>query len=167
LQLSTTEYRILNGQQIYVVPTGPALEHFYAATKGGVAPNMFLVDAPDASSAIEKSSNVFAGDRSADIPVSVNQRNPARGSHWLVVFLGIAGSDPIRWYVDSVSVHHRQVRFNYHRNPMEDSSSDLHYYLYWVPLGTLEQGIYQLELCDVGVQAITVTRRVVIKKKSE
>ena len=164
LQAVTPAYRIVNGKHKYVVPAGEALEQFLQATKGQGASNAFLVDAPNDVSAIAASSAVFAGYSSANSPVALNQPNPPRGNHWLVVFTGVAGSAPVRWTVDSVTVDSGRVRFNYHKAPMGISTADIHYYYFWVPLGKLADGIYNLELHETNLKAVSLMRRVEVSK---
>ncbi len=162
LQATTAGYRMVDGEKQYVVPTGEALQHFFDMTKGNAASNVFLVDAPNDVSAMAVSSTVFAGYRSAEYPAVLNKPNPPRGNHWLVVFVGVAGSSPVSWIVDNVTVNDGKIRFGYHRNPIGASSLDIHYYYYWVPLGKLDDGIYSLELYDTKLKAVTLMRRVEI-----
>ena len=163
LQTATSTYRMVDGEKVYVVPTGAALEKLYEVTRGSGATSIFLVDAPNDVSAVALSGDVFAGYRSANVPVTLNKPNPPRGNHWLVVFLGIAGSGPTRWFVDSVTVDEGEIRFNYHRNPIGSSTADIHYYYYWVPLGKLDDGVYNLELYDSELRAVILMRRVEIQ----
>jgi hypothetical protein len=163
LQSTSSGYRMVEGEKVYVVPTGAALQHLTEITKGNGATNVFVVDAPDDISAIGLSSNVFAGYRSANVPVTLSKPDPPRGNHWLVVYLGIAGSGPVRWLVESVFVEKGRIRFNYHRDPSGISTADIHYYYYWVPVGKLNDGVYYLELYDTNLRAITLARRIEVE----
>jgi hypothetical protein len=163
LQGTFDGYRMVDGKKEFVVPTGEAIQHFFETTKGSGPSNIFLVDAPNDISAIGVSSMVFAAHWSADFPVTLNEPNPPRGNHWLVVFIGVGGSEPVRWSVDSVSVGKGIIRFNYHKNKIGESTCDIHYYYYWVPVGRLDDGVYDLELYDTSLKAITLLRRVEVQ----
>jgi hypothetical protein len=163
MQGTTSAVRMIDGEKEYVVPTGEALQRFFEVTKGNGATNIFLVDAPNDVSAIAVSATVFAGYRSVGVPVTLNQSNPPRGNHWLVVSLGVAGSSPTRWLVDSVTVNQGKIRFSYHKNAIGISTADIHNYFYWVPLGTCDYGVYYLELYETNLEAVTLSRRVEIQ----
>jgi hypothetical protein len=165
LQPVTDAYRMVDNEKQYVVPTGAAFERFRDATKAYGTSNLFLVDAPIDVQAILVSSDALAGYRSVNFPVTLNQPNPPRGNNWLFVHLGIAGSSPVRFFVDSVLVDKGKIRFNYHRNPIGMSSMDIYYYCYWVPLGKLEDGVYNLELYDSAAKVVTLLRRVEVATK--
>jgi hypothetical protein len=165
LQATSSGIRTVDGKREYAYPIGEALQRFSEMTKGQGASNIFLVDAPNDSAAIAVSGSVFAGYRSADYPATLNQPNSPRGNHWLVVFAGIAGSGPVRWIVEDVAVSTGRIRFSYHKNPIGESTDDVHYYYYWVPLGKLEDGIYNLELYETKQKAVTLMRRVEVAKR--
>jgi hypothetical protein len=102
---------------------GPTLQRVLDLSNSSGASNTFLVDAPTIAFAIGATAEVFSG-RTANIPVTSNGPNPPRGNHWLVVYLGVAGSGPVRWIVDSVSVEGGIVRFSYHKSPIGRSTAD-------------------------------------------
>jgi hypothetical protein len=79
------------------------------------------------------------------------------------VFLGISGSSPTHWLVDSVKVQGEQVRFSYHVQGTGARTKDIHHYYYWVPLGALKRGRYTLELYDATLNEVTLMRRVDVK----
>ncbi len=162
LQSATSAYRMVGGEKQYVVPIGEAIQYFFDATKGRAVSNVFLVDAPDQISALAVSGRVFIGYGAVDTPVALNQPNPPRGNYWLVVFTGIAGSDPVRWIVEDVVVNQDKIVFSYHKNPLGISTCDIHHYYYWIPLGNLDDGIYHLELYETKLKATTLMRRVQI-----
>jgi hypothetical protein len=97
----------------YTEPYGKFLEQLLGEKIG--ASNVFLVEAPGITEAVSASRGVLIGARAADTPAPLNMPDPPRGSYWLVVFLGIRGSSPGHWLVDSVTVHGDVVRFSYHR----------------------------------------------------
>jgi hypothetical protein len=56
-----------------------------------------------------------------------------------------------------------KIRFNYRTNQRGDTTCDIHYYYYWVPLGKLDAGVYYLELYDGSLDAVTLSRRIEIQ----
>lgn len=122
--------------------------------------NVFLVDATTLDDALDASSVILVGSRAADAPVPVNTAKPKRGSHWLVVYLGVGPSEPVWWSIEAVSFESDKVLVSYRKAKPGAASRDLHYYYYWVPLGKLPAGTYQLQLFDVEKKATTLMRRV-------
>jgi hypothetical protein len=146
----------------YIEPYGRDLDKLYEKQGGQGASNVFLADAPDISGAVAATVSVMLGGRSTDRPATLNQPNPPRGSLWLVVYLGVYGSSPPQWIVDSATVESTKIRFAYHRGGAE--TKDSYQYFYWVPLKTLPSGTYQLELFDTESNAVTLSRRVIVDK---
>jgi hypothetical protein len=140
-----------------------ALRQIYGPEHFSGASNLFLVDAPTIEDAVRASALVLAGSRAVDVPVPLNMPDPPRGNHWLVVFLGIRGSDPPNWLVDSMTINENVIRFSYHQQGYGAATKDLHAYHYWVPLGQLGSGIYKLELYDTDLKEVTLMRRVEVK----
>lgn len=165
LQPVSDGYQMVDGARQFIAPTGEAFERLREATKGGVAANIFLVDAFNDIEAILISKDGFLGYRSLSSPVILNDPRPSTDNYWLVVYLGIAGSSPVRWQVDSVVVNSQSIRFNYHRDPRGVTSLDIHDYFYWVPVGKLANGVYNLEMFDTSLKAVTLMRRVEIAPK--
>lgn len=145
----------------YVVPYGRSLDELYEHPVG--ASTIFLVDAPTLTDAVHVSTRVIAGYHTADWPPTLNKPDPPRGNYWLVVFLGIRGSGPVHWLVDSVTVQGNVVRFNYHRQGIGAETCDIHQYFYWVPLGNLDSGSYTLECYDTQAKVVTLMRRAEVK----
>jgi len=166
LKTVTPAFRIVDGKQEFT-PTSGALKQRLESAKGQAASSVFLVDAPDEAAAITVSTRVFARYKSADYPATLDQPKPPRGNHWLVVFTGIAGSGPVRWIVDSVTIANGNVRFNYHKNQSGFSTDDIRYYYFWVPLGKLDDRAYELELYETNLKAITLMRRVDVSRRSQ
>jgi hypothetical protein len=140
-----------------------AFEELFDPSKIAGSSNVFLVDAPTFSDAITATIKIVARGYTADSPLLLDQPDPTRVNHWLVVYLGVAGSEPVRWIIDSVFIESGIVRFNYHEDPIGGQTRDVNQYYYWVPLGKLDDGVYKLELYDGGLKDVTLSRRVEIK----
>ena len=140
-----------------------ALDGLSEPSKLAGSSNIFLVDAPTFTDAMTATIKIVVRGYSADKPASLDQPDPTRVNHWLVVYLGVAGSTPARWTVDSVSVESGIVRFNYRVTPIGGITRDIRQYYYWVPLGKLDYGAYKLELYDLDLKDVTMSRRVEIK----
>lgn len=142
---------------------GPLLRQILDANHFNGASNAFLVDAPSINDAMSASVGVLVGGRSALVPATLDMPNAPRGNHWLVVYLGVAGSGPVNWVLDSVSVETGRVQFNYHQHATGAETADINAYYYWVPLGKLDDGVCKLELYETGLKDVTLSRRVEIK----
>jgi hypothetical protein len=158
-QVAATK-RQTNGNPDFV---NAALRQIYGPEHFDGASNLFLVDAPTIEDAVRASALVFAGARAADVPLPLNMPDPPRGNNWLVVFLGIRGSSPTNWLVDSITVNGNVIRFSYHQQGSGAETANLHAYHYWVPLGKLDSGFYTLELYDTKQSMVTLMRRVEVK----
>jgi hypothetical protein len=128
------------------------------------ASNAFLVDAANLNDAVGATGRILLGSRAADIPAS-NELGPVSGRQWLVAFLGAAHSSPVRWVVEKVAVTENNIRLTYHKPESAIATSDIHRYYYWVPLGKLAPGTYQVELFDADEKAVTLMRRVKVEAK--
>jgi len=122
--------------------------------------NVFLVDAIKLRGALAASSNVLFGSRSADTPAPKERPNPERGSHWLIAYLGTGPSEPTWWTVESVIVDKAKVILSYRKTKPRPATDDVRVYFYWIPLGKLDRGDYQVELVDADKGAVTLMRRV-------
>lgn len=131
-------------------------ELYQAATRMG-ASNVFLVCADDIAGAVGATWKVFTGGSPVDTPVR-HGRNVKSNSHWLVAYMGVAGSDPPEWLVRSAQVKANQVRLSYTEVGAE--TTDAHPYLVWIPLDNLEPGSYVVELYDEGGKHVTLSRQV-------
>jgi hypothetical protein len=127
----------------------------------GGASNVLLVDAGSINDAVKASSRVLAGLRAADKPTAPILSH----NHWLVAYLGVSGSGPPKWVVDSVSVDGNTIRLTYRKIRNAGHTTDVAFYYYWVPIGALENGVYNLELYDSGLKSVTLMRRVEIGKE--
>jgi hypothetical protein len=57
------------------------------------------------------------------------------------------------------------IRVNYHQSKANMVSLDVWRYYYWIPLGTLDPGNYQLEFYNTKENAVTLSRRVTVPPK--
>lgn len=128
------------------------------------ASNLFLVDATNKLDAFKAGLSVLEGSHSADTPAPVNTADPKRGSHWLVAYLGVGPSDPVWWVVESVKIRRDTIRVSYHQPKANQVTRDVWRFYYWVPLGTLDPGNYQLEFYNTKEKAVTLSRRVTVER---
>ncbi len=129
----------------------------------GGASNSFIVDASTIGDAIKATQRVLAGYRSADKPVP--SFNVETGSYWLAVYLGCGQSEPRRWIVESVTVSGSTIRLAYRQPQAKGQTTDIVHYYYWVPIGAVDDGAYTLELYDTDLKAVTLMRRVEVKRR--
>jgi hypothetical protein len=134
---------------------------------GDGSSNIFLVDAPKLRDALDASSNVLFGSRSADTPAPVDTPEPERGSHWLVAYLGTGPSTPTLWIIEGVRVGEGKVVVSYNRPKPQPATDDARRYHFWIPLGKLDSGTYDLQLFDTGKKLITLMRRVEVLSDTE
>jgi hypothetical protein len=141
---------------------GSHLDQIYLKTNGVGTSNIFIVYAPDITAAVAATSHAFINGDADDWNSDLYHYRQAAEECWLVVYLGIAGSSPPHWLVDAVSVKPPTIRFSYHRVKPGAVTEDIHQYFYWVPLGKLSPGVYQLELFDIGADTTALSRRVLV-----
>lgn len=142
------------------------LQRLLHEAKGG-ASNAFLVDATDASDAIDASFRVLVASGGAEIPVPINKPDPLLGNHWLVVYLGSGPSNPTWWTVESVIVDKARVVLSYRKPKPQPATDDIRRYYYWVPLGKLDFGAFEIQLFDADEGAVTLMRRVEVGRTTE
>jgi hypothetical protein len=139
------------------------LTQILQANKGG-ASSVFLVDAGDAPSAIAASFNVFVGPWTANTPVHENSPDPNRGIHWLVAYLGWGDDDSTTWEIDEVRSEGNIMTLKYHKNRLPEDSDQDRQYFFWVPLGQLSPGSYEVNIEDRDSNTTTLMRRVEISR---
>ncbi len=122
--------------------------------------NVFLVDATNIFDAISASFSILVGTRSADTPAPVNTAEPIRGSHWLVAYLGSGPSSPSWWKVEETKIAGNTITFSYRKTLPSPATKDIHPYFYWIPLGNLSPGAYEIRLFDTHLQVTSLLRRV-------
>jgi hypothetical protein len=129
--------------------------------------NVFIVDATNLYGALSASSNILIGSRRADTPAPVDTADPERGSHWLVAYLGSGPSNPTWWTVESVEVDKGKVVLSYRESKPRPATDDMRRYYYWVSLGRLTPGAYEVQLFDVEKGAATLMRRVEVSSTAQ
>lgn len=148
------------------IVTNSYLRQILHETQGG-ASNAFLVDATDASDAVNASFRVLVGSGGAEIPVPVDKPDLLRGSLWLVVYLGSGPSNPTWWTVEGVTVDKARVVLSYRKPKPQPATDDRRRYYYWVPLGKLDQETYEIQLFDADKGVVTLMRRVEVMPTTE
>jgi hypothetical protein len=147
------------------VSTNGHLQRILAGTKSG-ASNVFLVDAKDMHDAVGIGARVIVGAHQADTAARQDIPKPKHYEYWMIAYLGSGPSEPAWWTVESATVQGTTVRLNYLKSPPSPATKDLHPYYFWVPVGDLENGSYQLELFDVKNNVVTLSRRVTVEKEA-
>ena len=143
--------------------TSGYLSKIYQANSGG-ASNVFIVDAGDAAAAIVASCSVLVGPWSANTPAYENKPDPNRGSYWMVAYLGWGDDDSTTWEVKEVRRQGKQITLSYHKKRLPEDSDQSHQYFYWIPLGQLSPGSYEVELVDLQSHSTTLARRVEVTR---
>lgn len=139
------------------------LRKLLAGTNG--SSNVFLVDATSIYDALAASFSILVGARSAETPAPVNTAEPKRGSHWLVAYLGSGHSSPSRWTIERVTVDTNKLVLTYRKSSPAPASEDSRQYYYWIPLGKLNPGVYEVQLFDADKEAVILMRRVDVTGK--
>jgi hypothetical protein len=135
----------------------------FESNKGG-ASNVFLVDAGDAATAIAATYSVLVGPWSANTAAYENKPDPSRGLHWMVAYLSWGDDDVTTWEVDEVCREGNSITLKYHRNPLPEDSDQEHQYYFWVQLGKLVPGSYEVKLEDGDSNTTTLMRRVKVSQ---
>jgi len=96
--------------------------------------------------------------------LSLASEQGKRESAWLCAYIGMAGSDPPQWVVQSVERKDNTIRFVYGK-PVDlfVVTRDRECYCYWIPLGQLDSGTYVLEMWNSDRREWTVRRQVEVK----
>ncbi|MCI0640780.1 MAG: hypothetical protein L0Y72_10715 [Gemmataceae bacterium] len=137
------------------------LNQIYFKTHGMGASNAFLVSGDDIGAAVRATSEVFLGGRPANRPAAPDDGKD-HDVHWLVVYLGVDGSNPPAWLIKSVERQGRRIRLCYEFPKVVYRTKDIYQYFAWVPVGKLGAGIYDLEVFDVNKSHVSLQRRVEI-----
>jgi hypothetical protein len=124
--------------------------------------SVFVVDAMNEKDAVSASAGVLFDSKPTDTEVTVNTADPPPGSHWLVAYLGMGPSHPARWIVERASIARNKIRLIYRKPELTSVTGDIQHYYYWVPLGKLKAGSYEVELYDAHSEAVTLSRRVAV-----
>jgi hypothetical protein len=123
------------------------------------ASNVFLARASTIQDAVR--ATLRAWDKAHDVDQPVAATSDAKSDQfWLVVHLGVRHSSPPAWRARHVDIVDSQVRFVADPIHTDEITKDLHPYLYWVPLGPLKPGRYELEVMDGSFEQPTLIRHV-------
>ena len=106
------------------------------------ASNVFIVRGEGINDAVSATRLVVTAGDSVDEPPKYDKNNERIDSkrHWLVVYLGTAGSEPPIWEVKSVFVSDRTIEFTYSKSKPRIRTHDVWRYYYWVALPELGVG---------------------------
>ena len=137
-------------------------ELFKSAAEMG-ASNVFLARCDDISEAVKVTWRAFCRSEPVEV-VFPRPKYTKSDRFWLVVYLGTTESHG-KWLLKSAQIKGNTVRLTYRIGREGVLLMDMHPYLAWVPLGTLEAGSYVLELFDEGEKQVTLLRRVTIPKR--
>lgn len=120
--------------------------------------NVFLVQGESDVEAMEASEHAFAGYVGTERPIAKRDYDP-KGTHWMVAYLGAGSSTPV-YEIDSITQEGNRIRLTFNRPQPPIVTLDIRRYLYWIPLGKLAAGDYELELFDANREIIVLMRRV-------
>jgi len=129
--------------------------------------NAFIVDGTNLYDALWASSSILNGSRRADTPARVGPHNPDGGTYWLVAYLGSGPSNPTWWTVEGVNVDKGKVVLSYRESKPRPATDDIRRYYFWVPLGKLVPGAYEVQLFDVDKRAVTLMRRIEVRSTTQ
>jgi hypothetical protein len=155
-----TGYRMVDGKPVTEDYAGP-LNGVLSSQSG--ASNAFIVDGRNITEALTASGKVVSAFRSASRP-EIPEYTPT-GSHFLVAFLGCGPSEQATWIVDRVTLEDQVIRLTYREPKAQYVTRDIRHYYYLVPLGSLKDGVYTIELYDADLKSATLVRRVEVKRK--
>lgn len=160
MQNTGTGQRVVDGKTVeedYAI----AMEALSRDKEG--SSNACIVTGDNVGDAIKATRRVFDGFYAADKAVSFF--GVKSNSHWLSVYLGCGSSSPLKWDVERVSVNGNMIRLTYRHPQPAGGTEDVVRYYYWVPIGDLDDGAYSLELYDADLKAVTLMRRVEVKRR--
>lgn len=111
---------------------------------------LFLVRGDDPGAAIRDARHRLTPDVERETRAERKARE-ASTKYWLVLFLETGPSTPNQWTIRGVELFPNRVQVNYNASERTDSATtDLIYYLYWIPLGELKPGRYTVQLSDTS-----------------
>jgi hypothetical protein len=133
------------------------------------ASNVFLVRADNIEGALSATHHAFFSGHSVDRPVASHSKSRSK-SYWLAVFLGHY-HPPLRWTVERAELHQDTIRLLYtstrELKDLEEAIEEATYIslpcFYWIPVGTLEQKFYKLELHNTAVDRDVLSRHVLVE----
>ena len=145
-----------NADGLPTAPHGESLQRLLRRFKNAGS-NLFIVQGETDVEAMGASERAFNG-LSADRPIAQLNYDP-KGTHWMVAYLGIGSSTPV-YKIESITQESNRIRITYCKpNPLS-ATADVRRYLYWIKLGELKAGEYELELFDSDSDKVMLMRRV-------
>jgi hypothetical protein len=81
---------------------------------------------------------------------------------WFVGYLGASASSPPAWIIESLTIRGTTIQLKYSRPKSAIRTTDIFFYLVWVPLGRLETDSYRLELYDTTQNKVALSRQVAV-----
>jgi hypothetical protein len=118
---------------------------------------IFLVNGKDFFSAVKASRPFFEfrGDEAKE----PKAESKADEQNWVGACMGIDGSSPPAFRVQSVEIGGKKIRVTYESIKRDISTADEHLYMLLAPLGKLPAGEYTLELYESTAKKVTADRK--------
>ena len=123
--------------------------------------NLFLIQAAIPRYAMTATSKVLLNGHDVSQVVVGDATASVDAKHWLVAYLGQGSNDFVSWSIESAKINEHEIVLSVASNSASTAVGTRPYY-YWVPLGTLEPGHYQLKLVDATTNETTLMRRVAL-----
>lgn len=142
----------------YIHQDGDAIRELQKTYRSG-ASHVLLARGDNLRDAINATIRA-AGLLRADRPVT-KPNAETRGNYWLVAYLGLGTFDSLT--VKSVTVEENTIRLAYTERQSKNPVLMGYQYFYWIPVGKLDAGDYELELFDSGRKKVTLMRLVEVK----
>jgi hypothetical protein len=137
-----------------------ALNELMKAELGAKA--LYVVVGGNIGEAVTSTRDVISGKKSGTT-IAANEDGIADA--WLVVYLGRTSSNPRAWVLKSVEQMGNKIRVTYDTyqpQGVDVRTTDLHPYFYWVPLGDLPKGMFDVELYNSSDRSVVLTRKIVL-----
>jgi hypothetical protein len=129
------------------------------------ASNVFIVRGEEIKDAVSATRLVFDRGVGAEEPRKYDAEDQEIVSkrYWLVIYLGTFGSEPPVWQFKSMSISDRTIEFAYSKIKPRIHTHDVWRYFYWIQLGQLRAGTYELRLVDSDKKRLSLIRYVDVR----
>ena len=124
-----------------------------------LTPNVYLVGGKDIDNAIKHTHKLIYGSEFGDF---IKAGADGKAHAWVVLYLGISSSSPPMFSVDSIERIGMQIKINYQTHKPTFQTLDNACYYFWIPLGELSAGKYQLQVNSITDNEIVLSRRVTV-----
>ena len=151
-------------RDIPVYPYSFHLKMIQMEAGGMGASNVAIVNGDNITDAIKATRWLFTGGMTADKPGHTDEGKKSN-NFWLVAYLGTGWSTPPKWRYDSTVVEGKSIEFRFKSSKANLISGDSILYFYWVPLGPMNPGTFELSLVDTDRGRATLVRSVEIAKE--